>query len=308
MSRPTVSVCTPTYNRRFFIPTLIKCFKLQSYPQELIEWIIVDDGDDPVGDLFKDVPNAKYYYYKEKMKLGKKRNVVHSYCKNDIIVYMDDDDYYPPDRIKEAVIMLTMNPKKMIAGSSKMLMYYTHSDKIYSLGPYGPNHATAGTFAFKRKLLDETSFEDDADKAEEKHFLKNYTYPMIQLDPFKCILVISHNKNTFDKKQMIGQEKRFNMRPTKYKLKKMIRNKKIRDFYKNKTKQFYVSQQEMKRIKEKGQKEAEEQKQKMIEQHKLKIIKEKIGEFSITQIKQLIQQEKNELILDVLSKRLKELE
>ena len=33
-------------------------------------------------------------------------------------------------------------------------------------------HMTAGTFAFRRKLLDITSYEDDADMAEEKHFLK----------------------------------------------------------------------------------------------------------------------------------------
>tara|TARA_B110000037_G_scaffold219491_1_gene284783 strand:+ start:1885 stop:2844 length:960 start_codon:yes stop_codon:yes gene_type:complete len=241
MSKPTVSICTPTYNRRFFIPALIKCFKAQKYPQELIEWIIVDDGDDPVGDLFKKIPNAKYFYYKEKLKLGRKRNIVHSHCKNEIIIYMDDDDYYPPDRIKEAVLMLNANPKKMIAGSSKMLMYYTHCEKIYSLGPYGKNHATAGTFAFRRKLLDDTSFDDNAEQAEEKHFLKNYSYPMIQLDPIKTILVISHNNNTFDKKQMIGNERRFNMRETNFKLKKIIRNKKLRDFYKNKTKEFFFN-------------------------------------------------------------------
>ena len=31
---PFVSVCTPTYNRRLFIPQLIKCFKQQTYPKE----------------------------------------------------------------------------------------------------------------------------------------------------------------------------------------------------------------------------------------------------------------------------------
>ena len=238
MSRPTVSVCTPTYNRRFFIPTLIKCFLAQTYPQSLIEWIIVDDGDEPVGDLFEGMKNVKYFYYKEKMKLGRKRNVANSKCSNDIIVYMDDDDYYPPDRIKHAVTRLSSKPKILVAGSSIMYMYYTHINKIYSLGPYGKNHATAGTFAFKRKLLDLTSYEDDAEKAEEKHFLKNYSFPLIQLDPFKTIVVISHNKNTFDKKQILGQEKRFRMKPTKFKIKNIIKNKKIREFYTQKTKEF----------------------------------------------------------------------
>jgi len=73
--KPFVSVCTPTYNRRSFIPMLIKNFLAQTYPMELIEWIVVDDGSDPVGDLFKDIANVKYFYQKEKMKLGRKRNI-----------------------------------------------------------------------------------------------------------------------------------------------------------------------------------------------------------------------------------------
>ena len=73
---PLVSVCTPTFNRRPFIPYIKKCFKHQTYPKNRIEWIIIDDGTDQVGELFNDVPEAKYFYYKEKMHLGKKRNLM----------------------------------------------------------------------------------------------------------------------------------------------------------------------------------------------------------------------------------------
>ena len=69
-------------------------------------------------------------------------------------------------------------------------------------GPYGPNHATAGTFAFKTKLLEDTKYNDDAALAEEKAFLKDYTVPFVQLDPLKTILVFSHEHNTFDKREM----------------------------------------------------------------------------------------------------------
>ena len=43
---------------------------------------------------------------------------------------------------------------------------------MYQCGPYGPNHATAGTFAFKAQLLKETKYDDGAALAEEKSFLK----------------------------------------------------------------------------------------------------------------------------------------
>ena len=100
-----------------------------------------------------------------------------------------------------------------------------------------------------RKLLEDTSY-DNAEKAEA--FLKGYSYPMVQLNPLKTILVISHNNNTFDKRQMIGQERRFAMKKTNYKLKNIIKNKYIRAFYKIKSRQFYLSQEEQKKIKEEG--------------------------------------------------------
>ena len=48
-----------------------------------------------------------------------------------------------------------------------------------------------------------TSYEDHAALAEEKKFLKNYTVPFVQLDPFKTILVFSHIHNTFDKRNLL---------------------------------------------------------------------------------------------------------
>ena len=32
---PFVSVCTPTFNRRPFIPTMFECFKNQDYPYDI---------------------------------------------------------------------------------------------------------------------------------------------------------------------------------------------------------------------------------------------------------------------------------
>ena len=50
---------------------------------------------------------------------------------------------------------------------------------------------------------------------------------------------------------MIGFEKRYNMRATKFKLKKIIRNTKIRNFYKNKTKEFHFSKEQQEKLKKK---------------------------------------------------------
>jgi len=205
---PLVSVCTPTFNRRPFIPTMFECFKNQTYPKDRIEWIIVDDGTDCIEDLVSSsgIKQIRYFRQETKMSLGQKRNYMHSFVKGTIIVYMDDDDYYPPERIEHAVERLQENRDAMCAGSSEIYIYFKHIQKMYQGGPYGPNHATAGTFAFRTELLKDTRYEDHAALAEEKHFLKNYTIPFVQLDPMKTILVFSHEHNTFDKRKLLENQ------------------------------------------------------------------------------------------------------
>jgi hypothetical protein len=125
---------------------------------------------------------------------------------------MDDDDYYPPERISHAVDMLIKNPKAQCAGSSAMFIYFKHINKMIQFGPYGPNHATAATFAFRRSLLSKTKFDETSSVAEEKKFLKDYTIPFVQLESKKSILVFSHNHNSFDKKELLAQGPNPNMR------------------------------------------------------------------------------------------------
>ena len=229
--KPFVSICTPTYNRRQFIPSLIKCYESQTYPAQLIEWIVIDDGEDSVKDLFENVKGVKYYRYEEKLKLGRKRNLMHEKSKGEIIVYMDDDDFYPPERVNHAVNRLRSAPQALAAGSTIVYIYFDDIKKIYQFGPYGASHATAGTFAFKRKLLSMTQYDDEAEGAEEKFFLKNYSIPLIQLDPMKTILVFAHKYNTFDKRQLLKNADQRTVKETKFLPKNFIKDKKLIKFY-----------------------------------------------------------------------------
>ena len=199
---PFVSICTPTYNRRPFWPMAIQCFQEYDYPKDRMEWIILDDGTDKIEDLVTHIPQVKYFKYDTQMVLGKKRNLMHEKAKGDIIIYQDDDDYYPPERVSHSVQTLLDNPKALCAGSSVIFVYFKHISQMYRFGPYGPNHATAGTFAFRKELLEQTKYDDFKALAEEKSFLKDYTIPFVQMDPLKTILVFSHNHNTFDKKKL----------------------------------------------------------------------------------------------------------
>jgi glycosyltransferase involved in cell wall biosynthesis len=197
-----------------------------------LEWIIIDDGTDSVEDLVADIPRVKYFGYKKKMSLGEKRNLMHEKATGSILVYMDDDDYYPPCRVSHAVETLEKNPRALCAGSSEMYIYFKHIQKMVQFGPYGPNHATAATFAFRRELLNQTKYDDDAAVGEEKQFLKNYTIPFVQLDPMKTILVFSHVHNSFDKKMLLDKPSDF-VKESNKKVTDFIRDDTILRFFMN---------------------------------------------------------------------------
>ena len=228
---PFVSICTPTFNRRPFWPYAIKCFEHQDYPKDKMEWIIIDDGSDLIEDLVKDIPQVKYFNYTEKMPLGKKRNLMHEKSKGDILVYMDDDDYYPPQRVSHAVNMLQTHPNALCAGASEIYIWFKHIQKMFQFGPYGPNHATAGTFAFKRELLKDHKYEEHAALAEEKAFLKNYSVPFVQLEPKKTILVFSHIHNTFDKKKLLENGENQFQKTSPRTVDEFIKEPEMKEFY-----------------------------------------------------------------------------
>ena len=237
---PSVSICTPTFNRRPFFEYTIKCYLHQDYPRDKIEWIIIDDGTDKIEDLVINIPGVKYFKYDTKMTLGKKRNLMHEKSSGDILVYMDDDDYYPPERVSHAVNMLQSHPSALCAGASEIYIYFKHIDKMYQFGPYGPNHATAGTFAFKRKLLETHKYNENAALAEEKEFLKNYTVPFVQLEPKKTILVFSHRHNTFDKKKLLEQPDNQVQKPSDKTVSEFVKDPDFKDFYMNKIERLLI--------------------------------------------------------------------
>lgn len=231
---PFVSVLTPTYNRSRFFPSLIQVYKAQTYPKDRMEWIVLDDGQEDLAPILekhaKDIPNLRYIRLPEKLNIGAKRNRLNQEARGEILVAMDDDDYYFPERVSSVVAAFKKQPKIELAGSSEIYMYFTDIQTIYKLGPYNPNHATNGTMAWRSSYAKTHTYDEDVTHAEERSFLDDYKHPMIQLDPFKVMLVISHSQNTFDKKKLREGENPF-VKKTCMKIKDMIKDKTLREFY-----------------------------------------------------------------------------
>jgi len=233
---PFVSVLTPTYNRSQYMKRLVECYKAQDYPKESMEWIVLDDGQELCQDIFlketEGLLNMRYISLPEKVNIGEKRNMLNKLAKGDIIVCMDDDDYYCPERVSHVVEQFNKNPKIDLAGSTILYMYYVKHQEIIKLGPYNEKHATNGTMAWRRRYSEKHQYDENVTFAEEKSFLENYKHPIIQLDPRKIMLVMSHDDNTYNKDTLRLKETQF-VKKTKLGLNDFIKNPDLLRLFKN---------------------------------------------------------------------------
>jgi glycosyltransferase involved in cell wall biosynthesis len=240
-ARPFVSVITPTYNRREFLPMLIHLYQSQTYPKELRELVILDDSPTTNEDLIpKNDKSIQYYYQSEKMTLGEKRNKLNELAKGDVIVCFDDDDYHFPERITQSILKLN-STKSLIAGCSTLSIYYTDINETYKYGPFGNNHGTNGTFAYRREYIATNKHDPTLNAQEEPSFTNNFTNKMAQLETTRTIICISHTTNTYDKRKLLNQKKE----KVGQKINKLIKDKKYLDFLNNVIKPKYTQNQEI---------------------------------------------------------------
>lgn len=203
---PTVSLLTPTFNRRAFFGQCVRCVMMQDYPREKMEWLILDDGTDRIADLLPDPaahPWIRYVALDERLPLGEKRNRLHALATGRVLLYVDDDDYYPPGRVSRSVDALLANPRALAVGCSEIPVWFLDEDAVWFFGPYRAGHASCGTLAFRREMVAGPAARaciPSAAYAEEQHLLDQWRVPLVQLDPRDIILCVAHGANTVDKR------------------------------------------------------------------------------------------------------------
>jgi hypothetical protein len=212
----SVSIVTISQYTRFdCLQNLYELIKLQTY-KNIIEWVIVEgsnndiDGEKSKNQILEFINSVdtdqwsafkiNYIEYTGK-KLSDLRNLGNTSCIGDIIVCMDDDDYYPSERVSSAVEALN-NSSCLIAGCSDIYLYEYFMNKLYKFKGFHQYHSTNNCMAFKKEYLLNHKHESGLIMSEEKSFTNDFKEPMVQLNSKKCIIVSSHNYNTFNKREL----------------------------------------------------------------------------------------------------------
>ena len=185
----------------------------QTY-KNIREWVIVEGSQDK-NDANKNKENIKqfiieistqidfqlHYIEYSGRKLGGLRNLGNELCNGNIIVCMDDDDYYPPERIEEAVEKLN-NSLCLIGGVSDVYLYDFFLDRLFKFKGFMEYHSTNNCMAYKKNFLLTNKHDPEIEVGEERSFTFEFTCPLVKFDSRKTIIAISHDFNTFNKREL----------------------------------------------------------------------------------------------------------
>ena len=208
---PKVSVITVTKDRRPFLPLAKYCFLAQSYPEDKLEWVIVDDGKDQIKDLVSDLPNVKYILCDDReggWTIGAKRNLAVERASHDILVIMDDDDVYPNNSILTRVAHLLAGPTPHACLFSTVLpSFEIHQKKSFMNIPPVTlamcDRVSEATLCFTRDFWKARPFPDQQ-VAEGGAFLRGREAMCREISPQDVIVCLTHKKTTSSRKAPEG--------------------------------------------------------------------------------------------------------
>ena len=159
----------PTRERRRFVPFALAYFLRQDYARR--ELIVVDDGDDPVGDLVPDDPRIRYVRLPRRSNVGAKRNLACEAASGEVIVHWDDDDWHAPDRISRQIRALAESGRD-VCGTSALRFFDVEGGRAweYRYPDELRRWVAGGTLAYRRAFWSAHRFEE-IDVGEDAHFV-----------------------------------------------------------------------------------------------------------------------------------------
>ena len=200
---PNISVITLTRDRRAFMPLAKYCMVAQTYPEEKIEWVIVDDGIDQIKDQISELKNVKYVLVEEPMSIGAKRNLAVESASHDILVMLDDDDVYPNNSLISRVAYMLAEPRKECLFSTVIPCYNIHEKKSFMNVPPIKlpmcERVSEATLCFTRNFWKERGFPDKQ-IGEGDAFVRGREQMCRELSPQDVIVSLVHKKNTSSRK------------------------------------------------------------------------------------------------------------
>jgi hypothetical protein len=210
---PPISIVTPTYHRKKLIEIAFHNLLSTDYPQNKIEWIVIEDNEkksqwagESIINFQIQVPSIqmKYIPIEGHMTIGEKRNLAIEQASHDIILFMDDDDHYPSTSFRRRVAWLTKGTKRGQTGGATIaccttLALYDLKTGISAVNvpPYDipfSQRISEATLTFYKSAWEERKFPQ-VSIAEGESWIEGREDQVIEMPPQQIIVAFSHGAN-----------------------------------------------------------------------------------------------------------------
>jgi hypothetical protein len=211
-----IGIITVTRNRSKWWNNMCANVAGQTWPHELLEWIIVDDSDTPlpIEKMRATFPVAiRHVVLTEPTSIGEKRNaaVIAASADIDLFVCMDDDDHYPKNSVLYRVIWLLSDKEKSksAAYTSTLPMYdirnYVSAVNVPPLNLSPAERVSEATLAFTRAFWTARPFPTIS-MAEGEGFLQGRDKETVEIPPYGVIVSFIHAGNSSSRRVPEKQE------------------------------------------------------------------------------------------------------
>lgn len=207
---PTVSILTPTYNRRKFLNLAVFNIYNFDYPKDLMEWCILDDGPEPFLDekLLSEVKRALspvkivYKYQKQKMSIGAKRNkLATKIASKQICAFMDDDDVYQSAYLKHSIFVLKKCKVHLVGCPSMILCYPNNNYSMSRINCQQKHQIHEATMVFRRKKFKSLNKFQNSSQSEGAKVISGVEKMVACTNILYVMICICHKDNTYNKEQ-----------------------------------------------------------------------------------------------------------
>ena len=258
---PNISILTPTFNRKKFLPLMIYNIYHFTYPKGKIEWNILESNDNSLNNyekLFNDKSEIidlenylgikiKYKYNDYEMSIGKKRNWLSNTSSHEYLINMDDDDLYLPSYLNHSIDIL-MNTNKDITGSLDMLFIYPQKDYqmsfIRCIRDFKLYHEA--TLCMKKSHWNKYKYEL-SNRGEGKNLHGNSKLCGMS-DITKCMICVCWDGNTVNKDKFLDNKINMNIQGDSLNILKKIFNNSKMEPVKEETKNIEIPVELLKNI------------------------------------------------------------
>lgn len=209
---PAVSILTPCYMRREFLPLIVSNIQCQRYPKEKLELVILQDGPEDLFinqaelNKFRAEIGIKLTYKYEKnirRSIGEKRNKLVKMASHKICAMMDSDDIYISDYIRYSVNALKQY-NAGITSSACMIFTYPKLDFKMTAIKCGYKYQCHEACAvFTKKYFNSVGGFQKTSAGEGVKLFGGTESKILNLDINRLMICVAHDDNTVDKQQFV---------------------------------------------------------------------------------------------------------